>query len=317
MCLMGTGGFHIPVLLNEVLYYLGLKKGDYVFDGTLGGAGHTVEIIKAIAPTGKVIGVDLNSQTVRTAAKRLGSLLRFAILINDNFANIKNILKELNIGKINGILLDLGLSSYLIEESGRGFSYLKNEKLDMRFGDSVGLTAYELLNSYSQGDLEDLFRRFGEELYSKGISKAIIDYRKKGKINTTGELVQIIEGAIPGKARYGKSGHPAKRVFQAVRIGVNRELDNLQEAIKDGFDVLSSGGRMAVISYHSLEDRIVKRSFLSYTGKCICPPDFPVCVCGRKKTGRIITKKAVRPGEKEVMENPRSKSAKLRVIEKI
>lgn len=314
---MDAGEFHIPVLLDEVMNYLRLKKGDYVFDGTLGGAGHTVEIIKAIAPTGKVIGVDLNSQTIRTAARRLGDLLQFALLVNDNFANIKNILDKLDISKVNGILLDPGLSSFLIDKSGRGFSYLRDEKLDMRFGDSERLTACELINNYEEGQLAELFRKFGEERYSGRIAKAIVGYRKTKKIGTTGELVRIIESAVPQAARYGRSGHPAKRVFQAVRIGVNRELDNLARAIEDGFDVLESGGRMVVISYHSLEDRIVKRSFLSFSGKCTCPPDFPVCICGSKETGRIVTKKAVRPGEKELKENPRSRSAKLRVIEKI
>ncbi|MBA7477717.1 Ribosomal RNA small subunit methyltransferase H [subsurface metagenome] len=314
---MNLEEIHVPVLLKEVLRYLNLKQGDIIFDGTLGGAGHTVEIIKAIAPTGKVIGVDLHGQTISTATSRLRDFSKNVVLVNDNFANIKKILKRINIKSIDGMLLDLGLSSFLIEKSKRGFSYLKNEKLDMRFGNGDYISAFDVVNKYSQGKLTEIFRKYGEERWSKSISKNIVKHRKSGDIKTTGELVEIIKDSIPRKLKYQRRGHPAKRIFQAIRMEVNKELDNLKMAIEDGFKMLKSGGRMVIISYHSLEDRMVKSSFLEYEGKCTCPPDFPVCKCGREKRAEIITKKVVRPGLEEISSNPRSKNARLRVLEKL
>lgn len=314
---MNLEEIHVPVLLKEVLRYLNLKQGDIIFDGTLGGAGHTVEIIKAIAPTGKVIGVDLHGQTISTATSRLRDFSENVVLVNDNFANIKKILKRINIKSIDGMLLDLGLSSFLIEKSKRGFSYLKNEKLDMRFGNGDYISAFDVVNKYSQGKLTEIFRKYGEERWSKSISKNIVKHRKSGDIKTTGELVEIIKDSIPRKLKYQRRGHPAKRIFQAIRMEVNKELDNLKMAIEDGFKMLKSGGRMVIISYHSLEDRMVKSSFLEYEGKCTCPPDFPVCKCGREKRAEIITKKVVRPGLEEISSNPRSKNARLRVLEKL
>ena len=314
---MNLEEIHVPVLLKEVLYYLNLKQGDIIFDGTLGGAGHTVEIIKAIVPTGKVIGVDLHGQTISTATSRLRDFSKNVVLVNDNFANIKKILKRINIKSIDGMLLDLGLSSFLIEKSKRGFSYLKNEKLDMRFGNGDYISAFDVVNKYSQGKLTEIFRKYGEERWSKSIAKNIVNHRKSGDIKTTGELVEIIKDSIPRKLKYQRRGHPAKRIFQAIRMEVNKELDNLKMAIEDGFKMLKSGGRMVIISYHSLEDRMVKSSFLEYEGKCTCPPDFPVCKCGREKRAEIITKKVVRPGLEEISSNPRSKNARLRVLEKL
>ena len=308
---------HIPVLLKEVLYYLNLKQGDIIFDGTLGGAGHTVEIIKAIAPTGRVIGVDLHSQTISTAAIKLKKFLKNVVLINDNFANIKEILKKLSIENIDGLLLDLGLSSFMIDKSGRGFSYLKDELLDMRYGNDISLSAFDVVNDYPLEKLIEVFRKYGEERWSASIAKNIVKDRETGDIKTTGELVEIIKKSIPLKFRYQRKGHPAKRIFQAIRMEVNRELDNLKKAIEDGFEVLKSGGRMAIISYHSLEDRMVKSKFLQYEGKCTCPPDFPVCKCGYSKRARIITKKAIKPDPEEISKNSRSKSARLRVLEKL
>ncbi len=314
---MNLEEIHVPVLLKEVLRYLNLKQGDIIFDGTLGGAGHTVEIIKAIAPTGKVIGVDLHGQTISTATSRLRDFSKNVVLVNDNFANIKKILKRINIKSIDGMLLDLGLSSFLIEKSKRGFSYLKNEKLDMRFGNGDHISAFDVVNKYSQGKLTEIFRKYGEERWSKSIAKNIVNHRKSGDIKTTGELVEIIKDSIPRKLKYQRRGHPAKRIFQAIRMEVNKELDNLKMAIEDGFKMLKSGGRMVIISYHSLEDRMVKSSFLEYEGKCTCPPDFPVCKCGREKRAEIITKKVVRPRLEEISSNPRSKNARLRVLEKL
>jgi len=314
---MNLKEIHVPVLLKEVLHYLNLKQGNIIFDGTLGGAGHTIEIIKAIAPTGKVIGVDLHCQTKSTAASKLKDFSENIVLVNDNFANIKKILKRINIKSIDGMLLDLGLSSFLIEKSKRGFSYLKNEKLDMRFGNGDYISAFDVVNEYSEGKLTEIFQKYGEERWSKSIAKNIVNHRKTGDIKTTGELVEIIKDSIPQKFKYDRRGHPAKRIFQAIRMEVNKELDNLKMAIEDGFKMLKSGGRMVIISYHSLEDRIVKSSFLEYEGRCTCPPDFPVCRCGREKRAEIITKKVVRPGLEEISSNPRSKNARLRVLEKL
>jgi len=314
---MNSEEVHIPVLLKEVLKYLNLKQGNIIFDGTLGGAGHTVEIIKAIAPTGRVIGVDLHSQTISTAATKLEKYSKNVILLNDNFANIKEILKKINIESIDGLLLDLGLSSFMIDKSERGFSYLKDEKLDMRFGNDINLSAFDVVNDYPQEKLVEIFRKYGEERWSGPIARNIVKYRETGDIRSTKELVEIIKNSIPLKFKYQRKGHPAKRIFQAIRMEVNRELDNLKKAIDDGFEVLKSGGRMAIISYHSLEDRMVKSKFLQYEGKCTCPPDFPVCRCGRNKRARIITKKAIKPDSEEISRNPRSKSARLRVLEKL
>ncbi len=316
---MSLQDVHIPVMRREVIEHLKLKKGDIIFDGTLGGAGHTVEIIKAIAPTGKLIGVDLDSQAISTATRKLKEegLLENAIIVNDNFKNVLKILDDLNIEKVNGFLLDLGLSSIQIEDPSRGFSYMRNEEIDMRFKTSEGIDASFILNSYSEEKLKDIFYRFGEDRWSAKVAKRIVEYRKENPIRYTGQLVDIVEKAIPVKYRYQIKGHPAKRFFQALRIEVNRELDNLEQAIKDGIEVLKRGSRMVIISYHSLEDRIVKKNFELYSGKCICPPDFPICDCKNEKKGTIITKKILRPEEKELNRNPRSASAKLRVFEKI
>ena len=307
---------HLPVLRKEVVQYLNIKSGDIVYDGTLGGAGHTIEIIKAIAPTGKIIGVDLDSQALSTATRNLKEkgFLEFAYLVKDNFANVGNILKSLNIKIVNGFLLDLGLSSIQIEKSERGFSYLRNERLDMRFNQASGFSAYELLNQYTEQKLKEIFYKYGEERWSARISRNIVNYRQKKPLEFTNELVEIIKESIPPGNR--RKGHPAKRIFQAIRIEVNKELENLKRALNEGLQYLKPGGRIAVISYHSLEDMVVKNFFASFSGKCICPAGMPVCNCGSVKRGRIITKKPVKPSTEEVEENPRAKSAKLRVFEK-
>jgi 16S rRNA (cytosine1402-N4)-methyltransferase len=307
---------HLPVLRKEVVYYLNLKKGDFVFDGTLGGAGHTIEIIKAIAPTGKIIAADLDSQALSTAARKLKSLdfLKYAYIAKDSYVNAAEILKRFGIKSVNGFLLDLGISSLQIDLSVKGFSYLKNQKLDMRFSDEGKPDAFEVVNSYPEEKLREIFYRYGEEKWAAAIAKKISDYRKTGPIKTTGQLVEIIKSSVPAKYRF--SGHPAKRIFQAIRIEVNSELENISRGLNAGLDVLVPGGRMAVISYHSLEDRIVKRTFEKFSGKCTCPPDLPVCICGETGRGRVITKKPVMPSEEELSENLRSKSARLRVFEK-
>ena len=314
---MDFNDFHVPVLLKEVIDYLNPVRGDVVFDGTLGGAGHTVEIIKVIAPTGKVIGVDLNSQTLSTAARRLESFAGNIFLVNDNFANIKDILLKLDIGRVSKILLDLGLSSFLIDKSGRGFSYLRNERLDMRFSPDTWPDAYEVINKYPEKSLKEIFLKYGEERFSGRIATNIIGYRKNKTIETTGDLVSIIKSSVPKNYGNYRKGNPAKRVFQAIRIEVNRELENTGRAIDDGFEALEKGGRIVIISYHSLEDKLVKARFKDFEGICICPPGLPVCRCGVEKRAKILTKRAVFSSAEEQEKNPRSKSARLRAIEKI
>jgi 16S rRNA (cytosine1402-N4)-methyltransferase len=239
------------------------------------------------------------------------------IPVNDNFANIKQILRRLGIAGIKGILLDLGLSSFLIDGSGRGFSYLRDEELDMRFSSSQDLRAEDVINSYSRRELEEIFKKYGEERFSSRIARNIENIRQKKEIRTTGELVRIIKGSIPAGSLKKMKGNPAKRVFQAIRMEVNKELDNLQKAIADGFGVLKSGGRMVIISYHSLEDRLVKRNFKQFEGRCTCPPGLPVCRCGAVKKAEILTKRAVMPSTREKEENPRSHSARLRALKKV
>jgi len=312
---MMINDYHQPGFLREVLSYLDLKQGDIIFDGTLGGAGHTIAIIKDIAPTGMVIGVDLCSQALSTATSRLKNYRDNIVLVKDNFSNIKTILGNLEIEEVDGILLDLGLSSFQIEKSGKGFSYIRDEKLDMRFGDK-GKSAYEVVNSYSEEKLREIFYKYGQEKWSRVIAANIVKQRKKGGIETTSRLAEIVKSSIPQTQRH-KRGHPAKRIFQAIRIEVNSELENLQKGIEDGFDVLKKGGRMVVISYHSLEDRIVKDKFLNFSGRCTCPPGLPVCSCGAREKGKILTRKAVKPWEEEISRNPRAKSAKLRAVEKL
>ena len=309
---------HIPVMRKEVMYYLNLRKGDIVFEGTLGGAGHTVEIIKAIAPTGKVIGVDLDSQATSTATRNLKDkgLIDYIEIVNDNFSNVTDILRAHSVKRLNGFLLDLGLSSMQIEMSGRGFSYLKNENLDMRFNTKEGISASDIINEYPEELLKDIFYKYGEERWSGRIASKIVSYRKNKRIELTGQLIEIIKKSVPLKYQYGDGGHPAKRVFQAIRIEINGELKNLKDALSDGVDLMANGGRMVIISYHSLEDRIVKESLVSFTGKCTCPQDFPECRCGAIKKGMIITKRVVKPSEDEIRQNPRARSARMRVFEK-
>jgi 16S rRNA (cytosine1402-N4)-methyltransferase len=310
--------FHKPVLIKEVLYYLNPKKGDVIFEGTLGGAGHTIEIIKAIAPTGKLIGADIDSKALSTATRKLNEYKRFLIPVNEDFSEVDKILINNNIEAVNGFFLDLGLSSMMIEDSGKGFSYLKKEKLDMRFDTRNPLTAEEVLNNYPEESLKEIFSKYGEEKFSGRIARKIIEKRKKQKIGYTTQLVEIINSSIPVSERTGKKRWASvKRVFQAIRIEVNEELSKLGIALDKGFEYLTPGGRMVVISYHSLEDRVVKKRFDFFSGKCKCPPGLPCCVCGAKKRADIITKKIIRPSDEEISENSRSRSAKLRALIKI
>src|SRR5680860_1328382 len=267
---------HIPVLLKEVLEYLNSKPGDAVFDGTLGGAGHTAAIFKAIAPTGKLIAVDYDSQAISTAAMLFKDMSNI-FFAKGNFADIASIIKKFGIKNIDGFFFDLGLSSIQIDKSGRGFSYIRDENLDMRMDENNSLTAFKVINEYSEEKLREIFFSFGEEKYSARIARRIVLTRRNKSVETTVQLNEIIENTIPAKEKFSKRGHSSKRIFQAIRIEVNKELENLSRAIDEGFEVLNKGGRMVIISYHSLEDRIVKNKFIDFSGKCTCPPGLPVC----------------------------------------
>lgn len=304
---------HIPVLLNECIKGLNIKPDGIYVDGTLGGAGHTSKILELLSTNGLLIGIDRDEEALSAAKKRL-SKYNNVTYVHGNHDNIKNILSELEINKVDGVLLDLGVSSYQLDEEKRGFSYISNAPLDMRMDKSEKLTAEYIVNNYSEENIANIVYEYGEEKFSRSIAKNICEYRKNKKIETTKELVDIIEKSIPNSAK--NNGHPAKRTFQALRIEVNNEIKPLIKTIEDCIDVLKSKGRLCVITFHSLEDRAVKEAFLNAQGKCTCPGDLPYCVCGYKSLGKIITKKPIIPTEEEMTENSRSKSAKLRIFEK-
>lgn len=277
-----------------------------------GGAGHSIEILKRLKE-GKLIGIDRDEEALNAAKKRLSNYEN-VIYVHDNHDNIIRILKKLKIDKVDGILLDLGVSSYQLDERNRGFSYLGENELDMRMDKSQSLTAKEVVNTYSKEDLANIIYEYGEERFSRRIASNICEYRKNKTIETTKELVDIIEKSIPKSKQ--RDGHPAKRTFQAIRIEVNNELEPLHNTVMDSINSLKAGGRLCIITFHSLEDRAVKNAMIEAKGKCICPPDLPYCVCGAKSLGKIITKKPILPSEEEKEENSRSKSAKLRIFER-
>jgi 16S rRNA (cytosine1402-N4)-methyltransferase len=283
-------------------------------DGTLGGGGHSQRLLSQ-SDSCRLIGIDRDKDALEHTKKRLSNYSNVTY-VKDNHENIKNILLELGIDKVDGILLDLGVSSYQLDEPSRGFSYMHDAPLDMRMNKEQELTAYDVVNKYSEERLAEIFFTYGEEKYSKSIAKKIVDKRKEKEIETTFELVDVIKSALPAKAKNEKQ-HPAKRVFQAIRIEVNGELVDLENALKDAVMSLKQGGRLLVITFHSLEDRIVKKTFETLQGKCTCPPDFPKCICGFKSYGKVVTKKPIVATDKELEENPRARSAKLRVFEKI
>ncbi len=302
-------------MLKEAVDALCVKNGGVYADGTLGGGGHSEEILKR-AENVRLIGIDRDTDAISAAKKRLEPFGANVTLVHGNFSNIKAILDGLDISRIDGMVLDLGVSSYQLDNGERGFSYIADAPLDMRMDRSDEKTAYDVVNGYSEDRLASIFFSYGEEKWSKRIAKFIADKRKISPINTTGELANIVKEAIPMGAREGIA-HPEKRVFQAVRIEVNKELEILKNALTDAIDRLSSGGRLAVITFHSLEDRIVKQTFLNLAKGCTCPADFPICVCGKKPQIKIITKKPILPDGEEIKINSRSKSAKLRVCEKL
>ncbi|MCI5971146.1 MAG: 16S rRNA (cytosine(1402)-N(4))-methyltransferase RsmH [Oscillospiraceae bacterium] len=306
---------HISVLLNESVNALNIKKDGVYADGTLGGGGHSEKILERLSGKGLLIGIDRDIEAIEAAKERLKNYSN-VIYENTNFKNIKEILQKNDIKNIDGAVLDLGVSSYQLDNADRGFSYIASSRLDMRMDTSASLDAYKVVNTYSEEELAKIFFEYGEEKFSRRIAAKIVEERAKKPIETTLELSELVKKCIPQKT-VKKGSHPAKRVFQAIRIEVNGELDILEGAINDFFDSLKSGGRLAIISFHSLEDRIVKNTFANLARGCVCPKDFPVCVCGQKPRGKIITKKAVVPTEDEIEFNKRSKSSKLRVIEKI
>ncbi len=307
---------HVPVLLKECIEGLNIKPDGIYVDGTLGGAGHSSQIIKRLDTSGLLIGIDRDEEAINVAKERLSNFDNVKY-VRDNHDNIKNILDDLKIDKVDGILLDLGVSSYQLDEEERGFSYKSNTILDMRMDKSQDLTAKEVVNNYSEERLARIIYEYGEEKFSRRIARTICEYRKNKVIETTEELVNIIEKSIPSFAKNNKGGHPAKRTFQAIRIEVNNEIEPLYNTVMDSINSLKPKGRLCIITFHSLEDRAVKQAYTNACGKCTCPSDLPYCVCGKEEKGIIVNKKPILPTEEEIQENSRSKSAKLRIFEKI
>lgn len=306
---------HVSVLLNECLDNLAIKEDGIYVDCTLGGAGHSSHILERLSEKGMLIGIDQDTDALRAAKERLKKYNNVKY-VHNNFYNIDSILEELEIEKVDGILMDLGVSSYQLDEGERGFSYMKDAPLDMRMNRDNDFSAYDVVNKYSVDELFRIIKDYGEEKFARRIANFIVERRETKNIETTLELVEIIKDAIPAKARR-EGPHPAKRTFQAIRIEVNGELRILNKAIEDGVKRLNKGGRMAIITFHSLEDRIVKLKFRELADPCTCPKDFPVCVCGKEAMVKLVSRKAIDPTAEEIEENPRSRSAKLRVIERI
>jgi 16S rRNA (cytosine1402-N4)-methyltransferase len=306
---------HKPVLLNETIQGLNIKQNGIYVDGTLGGAGHSKEILKRLdSSKGFLVGIDRDEEALKDSKQNLKEFENVKY-VHNNHDNIKQVLNDLDIKEVDGILLDLGVSSYQLDERNRGFSYLGSNDLDMRMDKSQRLTAMEVINNYSEDHLANIIYEYGEEKFSRQIAKNICIQRAKNKIEKTDELVKIIENSIP---KFNpKEGHPAKRTFQAIRIEVNNEIKPLEDTILKSIDVLKSGGRLCVITFHSLEDRAVKNAMNIAKGVCTCPKDIPYCVCGAKVLGKVITKKPIIASDEEQKENTRSKSAKLRIFEKI
>lgn len=304
---------HTPVMLKECIDGLNIKEDGIYVDGTIGGAGHSKEIIKRLSSKGLLIGIDRDEEALAVAKENLKDYKNVK-LIHGNHDDIKNILQELQIDKVDGILLDLGVSSYQLDEKSRGFSYMGSNILDMRMDKTQELTAEYIVNNYSEEKLANIIYKYGEERFSRNIAKNICIERENKKIETTDELVKIIERSIPMSKQ--NNGHPAKRTFQAIRIEVNNEIQPLYDTVVNSIECLEENGRVCIITFHSLEDRAVKEAMIEEQGKCTCPPDLPYCVCNYKSLGKIITRKAIEASEEEQKENSRSKSAKLRIFER-
>ncbi len=312
----GNAVFHRPVMVRETIAALGCIPGGRYIDGTTGGGGHSFEILINSSPDGLLVAMDVDGDAIEEAKHRLASFGSRVILSNSNFSSMRTVLSELGITKVNGILLDLGVSSHQLDSAVRGFSFSLDAPLDMRMDNKKGRNAYDLIHTLSREELERVIREYGEERMARRIAIAITRRRAVSAIRTTAELAGIVASAIPSSMPKSRI-HPATRTFQAIRIVVNGELESLKIALEDGADILETGGRFCVISFHSLEDRIVKNSFSSREKGCVCPHDLPVCACGRKPSLKIITKRPVIPEESEIIANPRSRSAKLRVAERI
>ncbi len=307
---------HYSVLLEETMEALRIRPDGIYVDGTLGGGGHALAVCKRLSERGHLYGIDQDAAAISTASERLSIFGDQVTIIRNNYCQMKEVLKTYGVEKVDGILLDLGVSSYQLDEADRGFTYREDAALDMRMDQRQSKTAKDIVNTYSEMDLYRIIRDYGEDKFAKNIAKHIVQRRKTKPIETTSELVEAIKAAIPLKVRMQK-GHPAKQTFQAIRIELNQELEVLQSTLDEMIDLLHPGGRICVITFHSLEDRIVKTIFRRNESPCTCPRHFPVCVCGKVSKGRVVTKKPILPSEKELEENTRSKSAKLRVFEHI
>ena len=306
---------HKSVLLEESIDALQIKPDGIYVDGTLGGGGHSYEICTHLSDKGRLIGIDQDEAAIEAATGRLERFKDRVTIVRSNYCNMKRELGRLGITSVDGVILDLGVSSYQLDEASRGFTYREDAPLDMRMDQRQTLSAKEVVNEYSEMELYHIIRDYGEEKFAKNIAKHIVSARNQKALETTGELIHVIKAAIPAKVRV-VGGHPAKRTFQAIRIEVNRELDVLENSLGDMIDLLNDGGRICVITFHSLEDRIVKNKFRECENPCTCPKEFPVCVCGKKSKGKVITRKPVIPSQEELEENSRAKSSKLRVFER-
>lgn len=306
---------HVSVLLDETIDGLNINPDGIYVDGTLGGGGHSYQICKRLSPKGRLIGIDQDGDALEAARERLKEFKDRITLVRSNYCEIETILKDLEVTKVDGIVLDLGVSSYQLDNLERGFSYKSDAPLDMRMDQRQGKTAESVVNNYSESELFRIIRDYGEDKFAKNIAKHIVLARKEKRITTTAQLSEIIKRAIPMKIQ-AKGGHPAKKTFQAIRIEVNSELTVLRDSLDEMIDFLNPGGRICVITFHSLEDRIVKTKFRENENPCTCPPNFPVCVCGKKSKGKVITRKPIIPDEEEIVENKRAKSSKLRIFER-
>ncbi|MBO5165568.1 MAG: 16S rRNA (cytosine(1402)-N(4))-methyltransferase RsmH [Lachnospiraceae bacterium] len=305
---------HYSVLLEETIENLNIRPDGIYVDGTLGGGGHALEVVKKLADKGRFYGIDQDDAAISAAGERLAAYQDKITLIRSNYCHMQTVLKERGVEKVDGIVLDLGVSSYQLDTEERGFSYRFDTELDMRMDRRQSLTAKDIVNGYAEMELFRIIRDYGEDQFAKNIAKHIVKAREEKAIETTGELNEIIKAAIPAKMR--QNGHPSKKTFQAIRIECNRELEVLRDSLDTMMEMLNPGGRLCIITFHSLEDRIVKSAFKKQENPCTCPPEFPVCVCGKQPLGKVITKKPILPSAEELEENSRSKSAKLRVFEK-
>ena len=306
---------HYSVLLNETIEQLDIKENGIYVDGTLGGGGHASAVLQRLGETGRLIGIDQDAAAIEAAGERLAPFGDKVTIVRSNYSAMPQVLADLGIHGVDGIVLDLGVSSYQLDNEERGFTYRVDAPLDMRMDQRQSRTAADIVNGYDEKELYRIIRDYGEDKFAKNIAKHIVAARAKAPIQTTGELTELIRQSIPMKIQ-ATGGHPAKRTFQAIRIELNRELDVLRESLDGMIDLLDDGGRICIITFHSLEDRIVKTIFRKNENPCTCPPDFPVCVCGKESKGKVITRKPILPSKVEMEENPRSKSAKLRIFER-